>query len=115
MPLRCEELHGHCEGQAVALQEILAERRVLKHLERMGVKNTHNGTQKGRKYNCRCGHSLGVGLHVTKDSSSEAKSQIAGYSIVQAENMKAVKALLKGHPNFLLPGGSIEVHELLPM
>jgi hypothetical protein len=29
--------------------------------------------------------------------------------------MKAVKALLKRHPNFLLPGGDTEVHEVLPM
>jgi hypothetical protein len=34
---------------------------------------------------------------------------------MQAESKDAVLSLLKGHPHFMAPGASIEVHEFLPM
>jgi hypothetical protein len=42
-------------------------------------------------------------------------SQVGGYSILQAESKDALMDLLKNHPHFMAPGGSIEVFEFLPM
>ena len=57
------------------------------------------------------------GEAVVGDGSSDAATQLNGYSIVEADDMDAAKALVDGHP-FLSDGGgafSVEVHELLPV
>jgi hypothetical protein len=42
-----------------------------------------------------------------------AADDIAGYSILQAVSLQAVEAVLDGHPHLHMPGGCIEVLELL--
>jgi hypothetical protein len=44
-----------------------------------------------------------------------ATSHIGGYSILQAESMKDIEALLDGHPHYHAPDASIEVREFLTM
>ena len=44
-----------------------------------------------------------------------ADSMIGGYSILQSDSKDALMNLLKNHPHFMAPGGSIEVLEFLPM
>ncbi len=61
------------------------------------------------------GAPLGNGMNFTLKASSKARSQVTGYSIVQADDMDAVKALVKDHPHFMLPNSSIEVFEIMPM
>ncbi len=52
----------------------------------------------------------------TNGKSSQSKQQVAGYSILQAENIEAAKKMLDGHPHLSWHDGcSIEVHEFLPM
>lgn len=49
-------------------------------------------------------------------SSSNSNKNVAGYSILQAENMEEAKALLKGHPHLGWNAAcSIEVHEAMPL
>jgi hypothetical protein len=43
------------------------------------------------------------------------KSQVAGFSVLQAASKEALLELLKNHPHFMSPGASIEVFEFLPM
>ena len=61
------------------------------------------------------GAPLGMGMHFTKQGNSEGKTQITGYTIVQAADMEAVKAIVASHPHFMLPKASIEVLEIMPM
>jgi hypothetical protein len=61
------------------------------------------------------GAPLGKGMHFSKRGSSKGKTIVTGYSIVQAEDMEGVKAIIKGHPHFMLPKASIEVLEIMPM
>jgi len=61
------------------------------------------------------GTPTGNEMHVTKTGSSRPTTFIGGYSIVQAEDMDAVQAMLSDHPHFLMDGNSIEVLELMPM
>jgi hypothetical protein len=61
------------------------------------------------------GAPLGDGRKVTTGASSSSDSQVAGFSILQAESAKAVEEILKGHPHFHAPGSAIEVHEFLPI
>jgi hypothetical protein len=61
------------------------------------------------------GAPLENGVHFTKKGSSEGKTQVTGYSIAQAKDMEAVKAMIANHPHFMMPKASIEVLEMMPM
>jgi hypothetical protein len=61
------------------------------------------------------GAPLGKSLRVTKDGSSPAANDLGGFSILQAETKEALAETLKGHPHFMMPDGTIEVVELMPL
>ena len=61
------------------------------------------------------GTPLGNSMHLTKKDSSKGKTDVTGYSIMQAENINAVKAILSDNPHFMMPKASIEVFEMMPM
>jgi hypothetical protein len=61
------------------------------------------------------GGPLGNGMHFTAKGNSKGQTEVTGYSIVQAENMEAIKKMLTNHPHLMMPKASIEVLEMLPM
>ena len=63
------------------------------------------------------GSPLGNGTALSPDGKSSASKQdVAGFSVLQAENMEAAKKLLDGHPHLSWDAScSIEIHEYLPM
>jgi hypothetical protein len=62
------------------------------------------------------GAPLGKSLRVAKSGdASPTTNDLGGYSILQGESKEAVAASLKGHPHFMMPDGSIEVVELMPI
>ena len=61
------------------------------------------------------GAPLGKSLRVTKASSSPTTNDLGGFSILQAESKEALAEALKGHPHFMMPDGSIEIVEYMPM
>ena len=61
------------------------------------------------------GAPLGKSLRVTPGGASPVTNDLGGYSILQAESKEALAETLKGHPHFMMPDGSIEVVELMPM
>jgi hypothetical protein len=61
------------------------------------------------------GSPLAYGIQVTKEGSAKAQTQIAGYTIVQADDMDAAKAMVADHPHFMLPGATIEIYEMMQM
>jgi len=62
------------------------------------------------------GSPLANGQALTPAGSTASTKEVAGYSILQAENMKAAKALLKGHPHLGWNAAcSIEVYETMPI
>lgn len=62
------------------------------------------------------GTPLGAGRKVTASGSSASDKDVAGYSILQAENAAAAHALLQGHPHLEWEDGcEIEVHESQPL
>ena len=80
------------------------------------------GMQDWMAWAARCGDSLvdmgsplGSGQTLTK-SGSAPNDGVAGYSILQAEDMDGAKGLLDGHPHLnWAPGCEIDVHECLSM
>ena len=61
------------------------------------------------------GAPLGKSLRVTKTGNSPSTNDLGGYSILQADSKEALAATLKDHPHFMMPEGTIEIVELMPI
>ena len=62
------------------------------------------------------GSPLGAGLRLTKGGASASQNDVTGYSILEAADMDAAKAMLSDHPHLeWAEGGGIEVHEPVAM
>lgn len=61
------------------------------------------------------GAPLGKSVRVTPSETSPTSNDLGGYSILQAESKEALAATLGGHPHFMLPGGFIEIVEIMPI
>jgi hypothetical protein len=61
------------------------------------------------------GAPLGKSMRVNKSSAAPAFTDFGGYSILQGETKEAVAASLSGHPHFMMPEGTIDVVELMPV
>ncbi len=61
------------------------------------------------------GSPLGKSMRVTQGGASPVTNDLGGYSIMQAESKEALAESLKGHPHFMMPDGTIEVVEVMPM
>jgi hypothetical protein len=62
------------------------------------------------------GAPLGKSIAVNSDGgATDAKNDLGGFSIMQAESREALAKSLKGHPHFMMPGGSIEVVDYMPI
>jgi hypothetical protein len=58
---------------------------------------------------------LGNSAKLAAGKAADIKTDVGGFSILQAESREAVAALLKDHPHFKMPGATVEVHEYLPL
>ncbi|MBA3362594.1 MAG: hypothetical protein H0T94_14235 [Acidimicrobiia bacterium] len=58
---------------------------------------------------------LGNGRKVTSQGSSEAGTEVAGYSILSADSVDEAVKLVDGHPHLQMPGAAIEVYETLDL
>jgi hypothetical protein len=61
------------------------------------------------------GAPLGETVHVGGTDHGPMMGHVSGYTIIQAEDMEAAKALLDGHPHLEMPSSCIEMLEMLPM
>ena len=62
------------------------------------------------------GAPLGKSTLVKKSGdASDSRNDLGGYSVLQAESKEALVALLKDRPHFMMPDGTIEVIEFLPL
>jgi hypothetical protein len=61
------------------------------------------------------GTPLGAGKEITSTGTSDTSTGVAGYGILQAEDLAGAQALLDGHPHLMMPGASIQVYESLDL
>lgn len=61
------------------------------------------------------GAPLGRTKRITADGVSEAKNDIGGYSVVQAESAEEAAALFEDNPHVRMKGAWVELIECLPM
>ena len=62
------------------------------------------------------GAPLGPGQEISTTGSSAGKTEVTGYSLLQADSMEKAEELLKGHPHLAWTDGCrIEVHEKIPL
>jgi hypothetical protein len=71
--------------------------------------------KKGGKAFVDMGTPLGNGISLTQKGSTKGKTEVTGYSIMQADNMDAVKAMLADSPQLMIPKASFEIFEMMPM
>jgi hypothetical protein len=59
---------------------------------------------------------LGAPLaHTTHVGPGAASTDVCGYTLLEAGSADEVATLLDGHPHLAMPGGSIEVLEVIPL
>ena len=58
---------------------------------------------------------LGNGRTLTSSGSADAGSDVAGFSILQGDNIEAAVKILGSHPHLQMPGAAIEIHETLSL
>jgi hypothetical protein len=56
---------------------------------------------------------LGNGRKLTSNGSADAGTEVAGYSILEADSIEGAEKLLGGHPHLQMPGAAIEVYETI--
>lgn len=63
------------------------------------------------------GSPLANGKQVTPDGKNQKSNKdVAGYSVLQAENMDEAMSLMQGHPHLGWNAScSIEIHEVMPL
>src|SRR3954466_13377940 len=62
------------------------------------------------------GGPLGKSVRVAKGGAvSPVTNDLGGYSVMQAESKEALAATMKDPPHFMMPDGSIEIIELMPI
>jgi len=61
------------------------------------------------------GSPLGKSVRVTPGGTSPSTNDLGGYSLMQADSKEALAETMKGHPHFMMPDGSIEIVELMPI
>jgi hypothetical protein len=61
------------------------------------------------------GAPLGKGTCVDKKGAAKGKTEVTGYTIVQAKDADAAKAMVSDHPHLMMPKASIEILEIMPM
>lgn len=61
------------------------------------------------------GNPLGAGKEITMTGATDTTTNVAGYGIIQAEDLESAQALLKDHPHLMMPGASIQVYESLDL
>ncbi|WP_458780002.1 YciI family protein [Arthrobacter sp. D3-16] len=61
------------------------------------------------------GNPLGAGKEITATGTADTSTGVAGYAILQAEDLAGAQALLDGHPHLMMPSASIQVYESLDL
>lgn len=61
------------------------------------------------------GNPVGKNTRVSVDGARETSNEIAGYSVMTGESKEAVVEIVKSNPHFQVPGGYVEVMEIIPM
>ena len=61
------------------------------------------------------GAPVGKNTQVSADGAKQVSNDIGGYSVIQAESIEAITALLADNPHIKMPGATMDVAELMQM
>lgn len=97
----------------------------LQAMTNRSPEDMQKGMEAWMQWSQKCGSNLvdmGMPLYNSQSIKSDGTTagsdkQFCGYSILQAENMEAAKALMEGHPHISgwNPDASVEVHETMQL
>ena len=81
-----------------------------------GMEGWMKWAEKCGKHLVDMGAPLGKGQHIDASGTTLSKTEVTGYSILQADSMAKAEELLNGHPHLGWTDGCyIEVHEKMPL
>jgi len=83
--------------------------------QKAGMDAWMNWSKKAASSIVDMGAPLGKSLKYGPNGSTPTTNDLGGYSILQGESKEALASVLTGHPHFMMPDGTIEVIELLPV
>jgi hypothetical protein len=83
--------------------------------QKAGMEAWMNWSQKAAGSIADMGGPLGKSMRVTKGGAAQSTNDLGGFSVMQAESKEALAAIMKDHPHFMMPEGSIEIIEVIPM
>jgi hypothetical protein len=82
---------------------------------RAGMEAWMTWSQKAGKAIVDGGAPVGNAAKVVSGRATDTQSDVGGFSILQADSREALAALLKEHPHYKTPGGTIEIHEYMQL
>ncbi len=82
---------------------------------RAGMELWMNWAKKYEKSIVELGAPLGKTKKITTAGTADARNEVTGYSIVQADTHDAATKIFDGHPHLRMPDGSIELMEVMPI
>ena len=81
-----------------------------------GMKEWQKWMSDNKEHFADMGGSLGKIKRVTADGATDMRNDMAGYSIIMAETQDEATALFtKDQPHFQIPGGYVEIMEIVAM
>jgi hypothetical protein len=85
-------------------------------MQKKGMESWMKWMEANKKSLVDGGAPLGKTQRVDAKGASSTRNDIGGYSIVQADSQEAAARLFgKDHPHLQMPGGWIEIVEIMPM
>lgn len=83
--------------------------------QKLGMEKWMEWSQKAAGSLVDMGGPLGKSMRVTKGGASPVTNDLGGFSVMKAESKEALAAQMKDHPHFMMPEGTIEIVEVMPI
>ena len=84
--------------------------------QKAGMQAWMTWSQKAQSAIVDMGAPLGPSVRVDKSGKADpTKNDLGGYSLLQSESKESLAKMLEGHPHFNMPGGWIEIVEIMPI
>ena len=84
--------------------------------DRKGIEAWHKWVEQHAASIVDGGGPLGKTKRASKDGIADARNNLAGYTLIQAESQEAAAKLFLNHPHFaIFPGVAVEILEVMPI
>ncbi|MDA8596866.1 hypothetical protein N9L26_00845 [Candidatus Pacebacteria bacterium] len=101
-------IYGMPSNAMAKMKEMMNEEEMAK-----GMQEWQAWQDANQDHMVELGNPVGKNSRVNAEGATEHSNEIGGYSIMQGESKEAVVEVVKSNPHFKVPGGYIEVMEII--